>query len=202
MVEADSPPACWRAERSAPPRNRQSRPLEVENRDQRLQALRPTRVGRQNRRRKADALATCAAAVTHARAAHSDRTDAGHDLTLGQMPMAHHRRRPSSVSLSAWQLRACARSARAPLRKTSVSGSVKVPGSSSGTFSKIYWRTTSMLLPTPGSARARITASWPSSGVSWRPDHQPFRYGLTRRRPAASIIRRIASSVNATAPLG
>src|SRR5262249_42297454 len=44
--------------------------------------------------------------------------------------------RPSSVSLSAWQLSkletsastACARSARAPLRKTSVSGSVKVPG--------------------------------------------------------------------------
>src|SRR5262249_3975232 len=28
-------------------------------------------------------------AVTHARAAHSHRTDAGHDLTLGQMPVAH-----------------------------------------------------------------------------------------------------------------
>src|SRR5262249_35393106 len=37
----------------------------------------------------ADALATFAAAVTHARAAHSHRTDAGHDLTLGQMPVAH-----------------------------------------------------------------------------------------------------------------
>src|SRR5262249_43498972 len=46
-------------------------------------------VGRQNCRRKADALATFAAAVTHARAAHSHRTDAGHDLTLGQMPVAH-----------------------------------------------------------------------------------------------------------------
>src|SRR5262249_45577390 len=34
-------------------------------------------------------LATFAAAVTHARAAHSHRTDAGHDLTLGQMPVAH-----------------------------------------------------------------------------------------------------------------
>src|SRR5262249_4205667 len=63
--------------------------LEVEDRDQHLQALRPARVGRQNRRRKADALATFAAAVTHARAAHSHRTDAGHDLTLGQMPVAH-----------------------------------------------------------------------------------------------------------------
>jgi hypothetical protein len=40
-------------------------------------------------RRKADPLRTFAAAVTHARAAHSDRTDAGHDLTLGQMPVAH-----------------------------------------------------------------------------------------------------------------
>ena len=27
--------------------------------------------------------------VAHARAAHGDRTDAGHDLALGQMPMAH-----------------------------------------------------------------------------------------------------------------
>src|SRR5258707_422537 len=63
--------------------------LEVEDRDQHLQALRPARVGRQNRRRKADALATFAAAVTHARAVHSDRTDAGHDLTRGQMPVAH-----------------------------------------------------------------------------------------------------------------
>jgi hypothetical protein len=63
--------------------------LEVEDRDQHLQALRPARVGRQNRRRKADAIATFAAAVTHARAAHGDRADAGHDLTLGQMPVAY-----------------------------------------------------------------------------------------------------------------
>ena len=62
-------------------------------------ALAPARVllGRQNRRRKADALATFAAAVTHARAAHSDRTNPGYDLTLGQMSVAHHQaslRRP------------------------------------------------------------------------------------------------------------
>jgi transposase len=37
---------------------------------------------------------------------------------------------------------------------------------------------------------------------SWRPDHQPFRYGLTSRSPAASIMLRIAASVNAMAPLG
>src|SRR5262249_20661477 len=58
--------------------------LEVEDRDQYLQALRP-----QNRGRKAGALATFAAAVTHARAAHRDRTDTGHDLAIGQMPVAH-----------------------------------------------------------------------------------------------------------------
>src|ERR1700756_4904604 len=54
----------------------------------------------------------------------------------GRCPWRTNRRRPSSVSLSAWQLSkletsastACARRARAPLRKTSVSGSVKVPG--------------------------------------------------------------------------
>jgi hypothetical protein len=54
----------------------------------------------------------------------------------GRCPWRTNRRRPSSVSSSAWQLSmletsastACARSARAPLRKTSLSGSVKVPG--------------------------------------------------------------------------
>jgi hypothetical protein len=63
--------------------------LEVEDRDQHLEALRPACVGRQNRRRKADALGTFANAITHARTAHGDRTDAGHDLALGQMPVAH-----------------------------------------------------------------------------------------------------------------
>jgi hypothetical protein len=76
-----------------------------------------------------------AAAVTHARAAHSDRTNAGHDRTLGQMPAAHQspaamigelvgmaaedaRNRSSTVAPEAL---------RAPLRKTSLSGSVKAP---------------------------------------------------------------------------
>src|SRR3989440_8978495 len=89
MVEAESPPASRPSMRSARPQSRRSRTLEVEDRDQHLQALRPARVGRQNRRRKADAIATFAAAVTHARAAHGNRADAGHDLTLGQMPVAY-----------------------------------------------------------------------------------------------------------------
>ena len=51
--------------------------------------LRAPRVGRQNRRRKANALATLLDAVTHTRTTNGDRTDAGHDLALGQMPVAH-----------------------------------------------------------------------------------------------------------------
>src|SRR5437870_219792 len=54
----------------------------------------------------------------------------------GRWPWRTSRWRPSSVSLSAWQLSraatsastACASNARASLRKTSVSGSAKVPG--------------------------------------------------------------------------
>ena len=34
-------------------------------------------------------LSAFADAVTHARAPHRDCTDAGHDLALGQMPVAH-----------------------------------------------------------------------------------------------------------------
>src|SRR5260221_5090160 len=63
--------------------------LEVEHRDQHLEAFRPARVGRQNRRRKANSLGALAAAVAHARATHGERAYAGHDLALGQVPMAH-----------------------------------------------------------------------------------------------------------------
>ena len=65
--------------------------LQVEDRHQRLQALRAPRVGRQDRRREADALGIGGArlAVAHARLANGDRTDAGHDLALGQMAVAH-----------------------------------------------------------------------------------------------------------------
>src|SRR5258708_1070104 len=64
-------------------------PLEVEDRDQHFEALRSARVGRQNRRGKANALRTFTDAVAHPRAAHADRTDAGHDLALWQMAVAH-----------------------------------------------------------------------------------------------------------------
>ena len=63
--------------------------LEVEDRDQHLEAFRPTCVGRQDRRRKADAFGAFADTITHARTANGYWTDAGHDLALGQMPVAH-----------------------------------------------------------------------------------------------------------------
>ena len=62
--------------------------LQAEDRDQHFEALRSTRVRQQNRRRKADALGAFANTIAHARAAHGDWTDAGHDLALGQMPVA------------------------------------------------------------------------------------------------------------------
>ena len=86
MVSPTARRHLCRAARPAPPQSPWN-PLEVEDRDQHLEALRPARVGRQNRRREADALRAFANAITHARAAHSDRADAGHDLTLGQMPV-------------------------------------------------------------------------------------------------------------------
>src|SRR6516165_12781687 len=54
----------------------------------------------------------------------------------GKCPWRTNRARPSAVSLSAWSPRkpatsastACANSARAPLRKISVNGSLKAPG--------------------------------------------------------------------------
>jgi hypothetical protein len=89
----------------------------------------------QNRRRKANALGALPTAVAHARATHGDPAYAGHDLALGQMPVAHE---PLAtvvgqlVGMGAEQGcnlgPACVSSARAPLRNTSVSGSAKAPG--------------------------------------------------------------------------
>src|SRR5215831_9498574 len=59
--------------------------LEVEDRDRHLETLRPARV----RQREADALGTFADTVAHPPATNSDRTDAGHDLTLRQVAVAH-----------------------------------------------------------------------------------------------------------------
>ena len=110
--------------------------LEVEDGDQHLEALRPARVGRQNCRREADALRP---SPIRSRT-RGQRTATGPMPVMisrsGRCPWRTSRWRPSSVSLSAWPLSkaatsastACASSARAPLRKTSVSGSAKAPG--------------------------------------------------------------------------
>src|SRR6266536_1267852 len=63
--------------------------FEVEDRDQHVEALRPTSIGRQNRRGKANPPRAFADTIAQPGAAHGDRTDAGHDLALRQMPMAH-----------------------------------------------------------------------------------------------------------------
>ena len=111
--------------------------LEVEDRDQHFEALRSARIGRQNRRRKADALASLRRRG-RARAGSAPRPDRCRSRSRAR---ADARGAPAaggrpSVSLSAWRLSkaatsastACVSSARAPLRKTSVSGSANVPG--------------------------------------------------------------------------
>ena len=63
--------------------------LQVKDRDQHLQALRPARVGRQNRRGEANTIGALTSAVTNTGTTHGNRTNAGHDLPFGQMSMAH-----------------------------------------------------------------------------------------------------------------
>src|SRR5690606_5951595 len=63
--------------------------LEVEDRDRHLQAPGPARIAGQERRAEADALPVRTAAVAHARRAHRDRADPGHDRALGQMAVAY-----------------------------------------------------------------------------------------------------------------
>ncbi len=55
-------------------------------------ALRGSSIGARraaNRRRKADALPAVGGTIANSGTTHGHRTDAGHDLALGQMPMAH-----------------------------------------------------------------------------------------------------------------
>src|SRR5271165_5392826 len=79
---------CMRYGRVDP---RPHRPMsdELVTRRTRLQALRPPRIRRKNRRREVDTLRTLPDAVAHPRAAYRDRTDAGHDLALGQTAVTH-----------------------------------------------------------------------------------------------------------------
>jgi len=71
-------------------------PLQIVDRDQHLQALGAPRIGRQDRGREANASSIVGTdlSVAHTRLAHGNRTDAGHDLALGQVAMAHHALEP------------------------------------------------------------------------------------------------------------
>jgi hypothetical protein len=112
--------------------------LQIKDRDQCIEALRTPSIGRQDRRREADARGAVDAGlpVAHARLTHRDGADAGQDLALGQMAVPHDA--PATVvglqigvaaknsdtsASTAWVKRA-----RAPSRSTSVSRSVKAPG--------------------------------------------------------------------------
>src|SRR5450759_3979358 len=64
--------------------------LQVEDRNQHLQTLRAPRVGRQDGRVEPNALTRSRLAVAYPRLAHANRTNASHDLALGQMPVARH----------------------------------------------------------------------------------------------------------------
>ena len=64
--------------------------LQVQDRQQRLDRLRPAHVGRQNRWREPDAvgIGSVRLAIAHARLVDGHRTDAGHHLALWQVAMA------------------------------------------------------------------------------------------------------------------
>src|SRR4051794_16721740 len=65
--------------------------LQVEDRDQHLQAARAPRVGRQDRGCEADAPGIAGSAtVAYPRLAHADRADAGHHLAFRQVPVTNH----------------------------------------------------------------------------------------------------------------
>ena len=115
--------------------------------------------------------------VAHARLTHRRRPDADHDLALGHMPVSHHapiavvglqidgRGQKLGPSVSTGSVK----SARTPLRRTSVSRSVKIPGSISLTTlpSDTAYRSIS------GEAEGRTPREMPPSPI----------YPLTSFRP-------------------
>jgi hypothetical protein len=67
-------------------------PLQIEDRQQRLDRLRPPHVGRHDRRREPDTVGIGGGglAIAHTRLADGDWTDSGHHLALRQVTMANH----------------------------------------------------------------------------------------------------------------
>src|SRR5215468_276847 len=66
--------------------------LQVEDRQQRLDRLRATQVGRQDRGREANAagIASCNLTIAYTRLADRDRADTGQDFAFRQMAVAHN----------------------------------------------------------------------------------------------------------------
>src|SRR4051794_22250141 len=109
--------------------------LQVEPGQQLLEVLRPAQVGRQDRRGEPDWLTAFRSTVTHLGPADLDRANAGLDLPLWRMTIAHE---PPPAPLStrpAWAARnistsasmACISMRRAPSRSTASNGSSATP---------------------------------------------------------------------------
>src|SRR5438128_1914737 len=90
MVDADRPGASLLTRAaSASSKSPVEIPLQVEDRDQHLKALRSPRVWRQDRGQVPEAPALGSGAVAHTRLANADRADAGHDLAFRKMAVAN-----------------------------------------------------------------------------------------------------------------
>ena len=63
--------------------------LQIEDRDQHFEALSAPRVRRHNGRAEPNSFTAGGLPVAHPRLAHGHRSDAGHDLAFGQMPVTH-----------------------------------------------------------------------------------------------------------------
>ena len=137
MVDADSPPA-FLAEQGGQrvPEVSGGDALQVEDRDQHFEALRSPGVGRQNGRAEPYPLTTDSLPVAHARLAHCHRSDAGHDLALGHVPVTHDAlvaRLGLKIGISPQEvgdfcLDRLRQQGTRPVTQISVSELVKVPG--------------------------------------------------------------------------
>src|SRR3954471_1883029 len=143
---------------------------EIQDRDQNFEALRATGVGRQDCGCEPDAALTGPTAVANPWRMHGDRAKAGHDHALRPMPMAHQ---PLAavfgvlVSVAGKEggdlrldgLRQQRPRARAPARRTSVSGSENSAG-------WISWTTLSWVTACPsfgGEVEARTPPRYAAS---------------------------------------
>src|SRR5262249_48347230 len=64
--------------------------VQVEDWKQHFEAFGAARIRRKNRRREPNAIFLRSLTISHARLTYGDRTDAGHDLALRQMAVAHN----------------------------------------------------------------------------------------------------------------